>query len=252
MSKIAIGSVQTISAMTKNIEPDEEGYYTQIIGGLNMFNSAGEYYIHTPEVEALFKQGSFHRQLVISAALYGEAGHPKLEPGMTTEEYIRRIRKVYENNIAVHFKEIWLEKTNKYEKGFNRPIYLIWGKVKPFGKNGLIVKDALETPSVNSAFSIRSFTKNYKENGVTFKELKYIVTFDFVVEPGIRFANKVNSVAMEDIEDVVVDTDNEEEVEMIKQVMAETMPSGMESFKDEDIKEINGIFDCGDKCIFNW
>ena len=72
------------------IRPDENGYYDMVIGGLNMLNSAGEYYEYEGAKE-LFNQSSSFMRRVKRGALRGEVGHPRREPGQSIDSFMNRV-----------------------------------------------------------------------------------------------------------------------------------------------------------------
>jgi hypothetical protein len=72
--------------------------------------------------------------------------------------------------------------------------------VKPSGAQGAFLKEQLENPKENVCFSIRSFTDDYYEKGVLCRDIKNIITFDYVNEPGIHIAEKFKNPALEDLQ----------------------------------------------------
>lgn len=182
------------------LTPDENGYYTMAIGGLNVFNSSGEYY--TAEgAEDLFKSSSIFMRRISSGCLKGESGHPKRTPGMTLDQYLNRILTIEEANVVCHFTEIWLDKDfgKKYPEYNNKDLIAIMAKVKPAGPKGESLKASFENPKEEVCFSIRALTKDFMHKGVNHRVLQQIVTFDNVVEPGIFHARKWHSPALESL-----------------------------------------------------
>lgn len=187
------------------LKPDENGYYTFILGGLNTYNSAGEYYVAEKAVE-LFKNSSSLMRRISNGALYSELGHPKKQPGMSLEDFYRRVLTIDENNICGHISEVWLDtEYGKKNPDLNNPdLIAIIGKIKPFGTKANFLKDALENSKQNIAFSVRGLTDNLNRNGRVERILTEIVTWDCVLEPGIKIANKWNSPVLEDLSDTIV------------------------------------------------
>ena len=188
-----------------DLRPNVDNYYTLIVGGLNTFNSANEYY---PENEAnnLFLKSSKFMRRVTSGCLYGELGHPKQIPGMSQDDYVRRILTIDESNICCHFKNIWLDtQFGKNNPRFNNPkLIAIMAEVKPSGAKGSVLQDSLANKNENVAFSIRSLTSDYWVRGVKHKVLHTIVCWDVVVEPGIAIANKWDSPSLEKVSEQLV------------------------------------------------
>ncbi len=180
---------------------DEDGYYTVVLGGLNVYNSAGAYY-PLDKAKALFEESSVFMRRVKSGCLKSECGHPKKSPAMTMRDYLNRIMQVEETNVCCHIAEVWLDHDNvKDENG--RTVVAIMGKIRPSGPRGEALKDALENGRENVCFSIRSLTDDRIEGGVLTKHIKTILTFDWVTEPGISFAKKYHSPALESLTETV-------------------------------------------------
>ena len=181
------------------IKPDENGYYTTVLGALNSLNSAGAYYPLTKEVRSLFESSSSFMRRISKGVLKAELGHPKMEPGMTDMQYYQRIMDIREKNVCAHISEIWLDEEygRKHPELNNPNLVAILGKVCPSGPYGYVVKQAFENPKENCCFSIRSLTEDHWEKGRTTKVLKTIISFDFVGECGIAIATKFHSPALE-------------------------------------------------------
>lgn len=181
------------------IKPDENGYYTTVLGALNSLNSAGAYYPLTKEVRSLFESSSSFMRRISKGVLKAELGHPKMEPGMTDMQYYQRIMDIREKNVCAHISEIWLDEEygRKHPELNNPNLVAILGKVCPSGPYGYVVKQAFENPKENCCFSIRSLTEDHWEKGRTTKVLKTIITYDFVGEPGLAIATKFHSPALE-------------------------------------------------------
>ena len=177
------------------LKKDENGYYELVVGALNVFNSAGQYYVYE-QAKELFQSSSQLMRRVARGSLRGEYGHPKMVPGMTNEQFANRVMSIYEENTCCHHKEITLDFDRvKDEQG--RPVIAIISKVLPSGPNGPALQKSLENPNENVCFSIRAFTDDFRDGGVYKRVLKTIVTWDLVNEPGIAFAEKFKAPALE-------------------------------------------------------
>jgi hypothetical protein len=174
---------------------DEDGYYTHPLGGLNVFNSAGEYYTYEG-ARNLFESSSSFMRKVNSGQLYGENGHPEWTKGMTEDEYLYRYLKVQEDNICHHIAEIWLDMDNVKDAS-GQTVITIMGKVRPEGKVKHVLEQAIVNPRVNTCFSIRAFTDDKRRGGINMRTLTSVVTFDKVGSPGIATATKYNSPSLE-------------------------------------------------------
>lgn len=186
-------------------EPDADGYYTVVIGGLNVLNSSGELYL-AERAKTLFESSSLFMRRVNNGNLKGENGHPKKLPGMTEDQYVDRALEVQEANVCVHYKEIWLDpEFGRKNPHLNAPTMIgILAKVRPTGAMGHVLQQALDNPHENLCFSIRCFTEVVHLAGQRCKHIDEIITFDLVTEPGIAAANKWDSPTFESVKDVIV------------------------------------------------
>ena len=180
---------------------DENGYRTMPIGGLNILNSAGQYYTLQGARDLFESQSSFQRR-VKRGVLRSEVGHPKQASGQNIDEYMQRVITIDERNVCAHIAEVWLDFDNY--KGPNGSTVAIMGKVIPSGPYADMLEKSFNNPKENVCFSIRAFTSDYNVRGVTNRVLKNIITFDYVNEPGISIAEKYKSQALEQYNDCIV------------------------------------------------
>lgn len=222
MASIKFTSTKLTNSNKKGIlTPDSEGYYEMVIGGLNTFNSANEYYLLNG-AEELFKDSSVFMRRVKNGCLKGECGHPKRPEGMRDDAFMNRIFTIDERNVCCHFKEVWLD-TNygKNNPQLNNPnLVAIMAKIKPAGPMGPSLQASLDNPNENVCFSIRALTRDFYERGQTFRVLQQIVCFDHVVEPGISIANKWDSPGLEALQDIIINKKLIENILVSKQLVA--------------------------------
>lgn len=214
--------------------PDADGYYEMPVGGLNAFNSAGEYYT-LKGAEDLFRESSTLMRRVGNGYLKSELGHPKLIPGMSNDQFLARVLTIEETNVAAHIKEIRLD----HNFGANNPkfknpnLVAVIAKLRPSGPNGPALEASLNNPSENVGFSIRGLTQNVYERGQCYRILTTIVTFDQVTEQGIQSANKWDAPSLESIDASVserqlmniVNAKSSIAVESTRQIAAEALRS---------------------------
>lgn len=179
------------------LTPDSEGYYTTVLGALNVFNSSGEYY--TAEgVRELFDSSGLLQKRIQKGRLRGECGHPKQLPGESDNAYINRIFMINEEKVACHFKEICLDDSSvKTDSG--QPVIAIIGKFIPSGPYGDALQKSVNNPNENVCFSIRAFTDDKRIHGINNRYLKTIVTWDWVNDCGIPVAEKWKSPGLESL-----------------------------------------------------
>lgn len=184
-----------------NIKPDARGYYPMVVGALNMFNSAGMYYVYE-EIKELFESSSSFMRRVKSGALRAEYGHPRCLPGMSHQDYVRRLNDILESNTCCTHRDIELDFKN-YTGKDGKPIVAIISSVQPSGPLGSVLEKQLKNPDENVCFSVRSFTHDWLDNGIVKRAIKNLVTFDYVNEPGMSVATKYNSPALESLSEEV-------------------------------------------------
>ncbi len=243
LNKVAF-SCSTLKGTNKKgvLKPDEDGYYTMPIGALNVFNSAGEYYVYE-SAKALFEDSSVFMRRVKTGCLKGEVGHPKLQKNQTMEEYAQRILTIDPTNVCAHFSEIWLDFDNVVDQT-GKKIIAIMGKIIPSGPHGPSLQKSLDNPKEEVCFSIRSFTEDRRIGGIKQKRLLEIVTFDYVIEPGIYTAKKYFAPALESR----VDTQFTKE-QLIGALNMETPGVSMESARTHGLelfKSLGWTFEKGD------
>ena len=209
MQNIRFSCTSLVGTDKKGIlTPDKDGYYSQPIGGLNVFNSAGMYYTYEGAKHLFEDQSSAFMRRVKRGALRGENGHPKRLPNQSLDDYAARILTIDERHVCVHWAEIELD-FNNFKDANGKPIIAIIGKFTPSGEKGYILEKALTNPHENVCFSIRSFTEDYYVRGVVHRDLRTVVTFDYVNEPGISIAEKYKSPTLESFDDSVFTVDRQ-------------------------------------------
>lgn len=192
MSQIMFTSTK-LSMLGKEgvLKKDASGYYTVVLGALNIFNSMGEYYV-ADGARKLFESSSLFMRRVDGGNLKGENGHPKFPVGGKMRDYIERLMTIEETNVVSHYRKVWLDdRFGKDNPRFGNPSMVgIFAEVRPSGEKAHVLQSALDNPSENVNFSIRAFTKDYSHGGRTHRVLDSIVTWDVVTEPGLHVANK--------------------------------------------------------------
>lgn len=190
-SCVSLAGTNKVGTLKKT--PD--GYYTMVVGALNMFNSAGAFYPYDA-VKELFHSSSQFMRRIGRGALRGEYGHPFKEVGMSNDEFASRCLRIDEKFVCVHHRKIWLDFDN-VKDAQGRPVIAIMSELIPEGPYASYLEKTLQNPSANACFSVRSFTKDGMRNGRLEKVLKTIVTWDYVNEPGLAIAEKYKSPSLE-------------------------------------------------------
>ena len=228
---------------TKVLDKTKDGWYICNLGTLNGFNAHGEYYAVDNAKEIFFGPNSVLARKQSKGLLYGEMGHPVIAPGMSKFDYYMRNMRIQEDRISHCIRNIQFVQTDTVDecdgkRGF-APMIFVTGEVMPAGQYKDAVKDMLENPGLNTAFSIRSFTAQSMVNGILVKKLTNVITYDFVSEPGIPTATKFHTASsnesftynLKDLENIL---------KHCKDLKINTLQSN-EAF--EGIKAIEGILD---------
>ena len=182
------------------VKADPDGYYDVILGAFDYYNTNGAFYAFEP-AKKLLEESSILMRRVRKGVLHGERGHPKQLPGMSEDAFIRRALAIDETNISHHIKDIEIDSENVVDKS-GKKIIAVRGRIKPFGPGGADLAASLENPHQNTCFSIRSFTTDVHEGLLHVKNVIEIITWDWVVEPGLAIANKFDFPSMEDFSPV--------------------------------------------------
>ena len=178
-------------ADNRKLEQDDKGYYRVILGAIDAFNTAGDFYLSDGVKDLIDNQSHSLSRRLKSGYLKGECGHPSYQTGMSKADFFARNLRIELSNTSHHIRELILTPT-KEPSGFpgKGTTILIEGWIKPSGPLGDALKKDLDNPDQNVPFSIRSFTQDSNVNGINTKKILQIVTWDWVLEPGIQTANK--------------------------------------------------------------
>lgn len=183
------------------LKKDERGYYTVVVGALNMFNSSGLYYRLDAAREIFESQSSEFVRRTVRGALRGEYGHPRMLPGMTPQQYFQRLNQLWESQISHHFRRVYLDfEQIKDERG--QTVVGIMAEMCPNGPLGHVLEAQMQNPDENVCFSLRSFADDVPQGKVIQRLIRKVVTFDYVNEPGMHVAEKYRCPALEAVDSV--------------------------------------------------
>lgn len=199
-SNLALTSIKTHSR-NSSIRKDEAGYYEFILGAVNSLNSCNEFYLKDGIEKFINDENYMLARKLKNGYLNGELGHPKFLPGMSREAYYSRNLNVDIQNVSHHIKSVWTQESDIDSGVIGKGnILLMKGMVKPSGVHGKILQDHIDNNDANTAFSIRALTVNTPRAGVTYKTIVQIITWDWVLEPGIKQANKWANLSTESVD----------------------------------------------------
>ena len=201
-NEIVFSAVKT-NAKNNKLEQDKNGYYRVTLGAINALNHNGDAYLATGVKELIENSSNTLARRLKNGYLKGEAGHPVYETGMSKAEYFARNLRIDLTLVSHHIRDIILTPTDKHSGvgGIGNQI-LVEAWIKPSGPHGEALKAMLDDPDQNVAFSIRCFTKDEVVGGVNCKTIMQIITWDWVLEPGISLANKWDKLSLESLTDM--------------------------------------------------
>lgn len=180
--------------LNKKIEQDEQGWYKVNLGAINAFNAHGAFYLQDGVNELLHNPESRLAQKLANGYLIGEMEHPKISHHMSNEEVFMAVSHINRENQSHHIKKIEIVDTGiSPGKGFPGTILQLVGWVKPCGPKGQYLKECLDDPEMNTAFSVRALTSVGRVGMTEVRKIESIITFDWVTEPGIPSANKFDT-----------------------------------------------------------
>lgn len=167
------------------LTPDEHGYYTGVplmVLGISTDNNT--YYTVDKCVEQMTDPKSPFNRRLRDGKLFGEGGHPNLQ-GLDHTAALTRLATIDDKEVACHYRKI---RTDRTLPGGGT---LVVGDVRPHGRYGAQLADSLRTPTINTAFSLRSLTKNtVGKDGLSIRSMVHLVTFDPVLAGGYSQAAK--------------------------------------------------------------
>lgn len=187
MSKISfdISSAMLDKSNQKSIKPDKNGIYKGlpllVLGKVSQNNK--EYEINSM-IDAISNPKSLFYRKLVAGQLEGEWWHPLTG---NDESALTRIAKIERNNVSHHIHRVYTGAAT--EQGH----VIVYGDIEPTGPYGPHLKESLENPRINTAFSLRSLVSNLgEEDGVIKQRVIVLVTVDAVDAPGYAEASKVN------------------------------------------------------------
>lgn len=196
MSIVYQNNVVVGTTQIGTIKPDANGYYEVILGAFNINNSGGAYYPLEPVKDLLLSSSNLMRRIK-DRALRSEYGHPR-KGAMRPAEFLARVMDILEENTCNHIMKIELDEKRVVDPNTNSTAAVIVGWVYPSGPRGPVLEKQFANPHESVSYSIRSITNDhFNASGTLIKEIKEIVTWDYVNEPGIHLAKKGFSPALE-------------------------------------------------------
>ena len=196
MSLVYQNSIISGSTKIGSIKADANGYREMVLGAMNVKNSGGAYYPLEPVKNLLLSNSTLMRR-VKDRALRSEYGHPR-RGDMSPVMFLARVMDIHEQSTCNHILRIELDEERVVDKETDQKIAAIIGWILPSGPYGDALQKQFENPEENVCYSIRSITNDsVNGQGQLVKAIKEIITWDYVNEPGIQYAKKSYSPALE-------------------------------------------------------
>lgn len=168
----------------KSLKPDKNGVYKGIpltVIGAKSRNNV--YYDPKSVIQCMTDPASRFVMNLKSGDLEGEWGHPLLDP-KDPQKIINRLLYLDRKNVSHHFTKVYAEDIGNGK-------YIVYGDVKPSGPYGKTLEENFQDPTRNVSFSLRSATTiTGQREGVTYKKMLVLFTFDAVDGPGYAEACK--------------------------------------------------------------
>lgn len=196
MSIVYQNSIILGSTKVGKIRADANGYRELVLGAFNCDNSGGAFYPLEPVKNKFLKSSSLMRRIA-DRALRSEYGHPRRD-NMSPVEFLARVMDINEKCVCNHILKVELDEQRVIDEETDKKVAAIIGWVLPSGPYGDALEKQFDNPEENVCYSIRSITNDTTNaQGQLVKSIKEIITWDYVNEPGIRFAKKRYSPSLE-------------------------------------------------------
>jgi len=186
------------------IVKDESGYYKVYLGAFNTYNHAGIYYrCPLSFLDFLQSDKSILGRRLRNGILRAEYKHPdysvfnNLDPRTKALKIKQRTIEINLDRVCAHIKTVNFHVLDKKENGWDLPIIIVEGWVKPAGPFKKELQEALENPNENTTFSVRSLVRERVVGSTLVRDLVDISTWDYVFEPGIKIASQWNAAGIE-------------------------------------------------------
>lgn len=179
-----------------NLKRDSEGYFLDVVvGAFDVPNSVGDVYPLSYAKQYFVPESPLIRRAT-KGCLFGEMDHPQVMPGMSKDDYFRRLNVIDMSNASHNMRNLRLVNITNPQTG--EQICAVLADVLPVRKNGEYLEKELLTPSINVAFSLRSICRDVVRPDMRFNKLiTRLITYDWVNEGGIVHAQKYNSPGLE-------------------------------------------------------
>lgn len=200
MSKIICScAVTQLEGKKRKLKEAGDGYFEILVGAFGLFVN-GYHWDYNNEIEKMFRSGARLQRDVVDGKLYAEADHPEMAEwidGKRTPELVEalwmdRLTKIMQKNAVGHFRKLALVPLRGEHR--NDRIVGVMSEYKPLTE---AERCAIDTPDINPAYSVRSFSRGYKRAGIDHQAATHIVTYDRVTRGGVGQADKYGTPSLQ-------------------------------------------------------
>lgn len=179
----------------------EDGYYKVVVGALNTFSRENIFYIKDTLEEQLNDKSSILVRRISNGQLFGERGHPTIPVNRSEEEQLKTMVTIHQDNISHHIKDIELKTTETPAPIPNKGnVIKVVATLAPAGVHAEEIRNSLDNPNINTAFSLRALHQMEYVNGIAMKKIFMFITWDWVIEPNMSPANKWESLTLDNLD----------------------------------------------------
>lgn len=221
-----------INSRVGRIKPDENNVYKglpmMVLGETTQNNT---YYDPQSLVRQIQDPNTNFAKVMKRQQLYGEYGHPVFI-GMNDQEKIQRLMTVDEKQVSHLFTGLYTDAPTA------AGTVVLRADIKPMGPYGATLKESLDDPLANTAFSLRSFVNtDIKPNGLKYRTVRQLTTWDTVGTSGYASTDKAHGIGLESF---AGDTHHEYEIHVMASGNLVIDQIALEHFTATDMNEIFG------------
>lgn len=223
--QVSVATIQVAEdgAALRGVSPDQSGLYRDFpLCVLGKKSRNGESYDPKSAQEAMTSSRSRFALNVKEGNQEGEFGHP-----FADKKDLRRMVYIDRTRVSHYIRGVKFRQTSEGN-------VVVYGDIGVTGPYGESLKDTLEDPNRNTAFSLRALTQKMQDGT---RCVKVMVTFDAVDGPGFEEASKRYMGAQEDIS--------------VEQLMDDDIKDQLFSTEDITDQEILDIFQTSQVRVFN-
>lgn len=218
------------------IKPDERGVYRGLpMMMLGEITQQKTYYDPESVIKQITSPDTTFNKIFTNQKLMGEYGHPTFYDLNSDTDKLQRLCTVDESKASHLFTSLYTDQPASDGS------IVVRADIKPTGPYGAVLKDSLDDPIVNTSFSLRAFVDtNVRPDGVKYRTVKSLTTFDAVGASGFKNSDKGHALALESFSG---DTYHDYEINVMKDGTLVIDQIALESFHNTNLNEIFGTND---------